>query len=341
MRQLVDVRYVLSGSVYILGDKMRVYIELDDISSYANLWTNVYEKNIDSNNIISIEEDIAIHVATAIAEPYGIILRKELANLHLIRSQDLTAYQLYLNYYQFALTLSCKDHFTARDALEKSVSIDPNFSAAWAALSIVYSAEYQFSYNVTERKQDVRELALEAANKAIKIEPENSGAYYALVFAKMTSQGVTSFIEEAEKAYRLNSNNSLLVAIHGARLAISGNWSRGIELVEEAMELNLSFPDFYYLPIVLNHYRQGQLTEALEVMQKVDLPDLFWSHLINAILHSDMGESEKALVSIKKLKEMQAETDKHIADGFNKWNLEEDLIFRFKKSLSQVGLNID
>ena len=341
LRQLVDVRYVLSGNVYILDNKIRVYVELDDISSFTNLWTDVYEKNIDTKNIVSIEEDIATHVATTIAEPYGVIIRKELANLHLIRTEDLTAYQLYLHYYQFALTLSREDHQKARAALEKSVSIDPNFSAAWAALSIIYSAEYQFSYNILERELDIRDLALEAAHKAIKIEPENSGAYYALVFAKMTNQGVKSCIEEAEKAYSMNSNNSLLIAIHGTRLAISGNWTRGLELVEEAMELNLSFPDFYYFPLVLNYYRQGRIAEAIEVMQNIELPNLFWMHLINAALYSDIGDLKQAHNSINKLEELHPEASKYVVDGFDKWNLEENLILKFKNSLHQAGFIIE
>jgi tetratricopeptide (TPR) repeat protein len=245
-----------------------------------------------------------------------------------------------LHYYQFALTLSCEDHLRARDALEQAVAIDPNFSAAWVALSLIYIAEYQFAYNMHEREKDIRELALEAANKAIKTEPENSAAYYALVFAKMASQGVESCIEEAEKAYRINSNNSLLVAMHGTRLATCGNWTRGLELVEEAMELNLSFPDFYYFPFVLNHYRQGQVAEALEIMQKINLPDYFWMHLINAALYSDIGDLEQAENCIKKLVKLQPKTDNYVLEGFSKWYLQDDLISKLKTSLHRVGFNI-
>ena len=338
LRQLVDVRYVLTGNVFISENHIRIYVELDDISNYTNLWTNLYENKIDKNNVILIENDVATHVATAIAEPYGIILRKELAKLNRVETENLSAYQLYLQFYQFSLTLSQKDHLKARDALEKSVEIDPTFSAAWAALSLIYAAEFQFSFNRLNRNKDVRDLSIEAARKAIKIDPENSRASYSLVFAKMTKEGMKNCAKDAEKAYKANSNNSLLVAIHGSRLALSGNWDRGLELIEEAMELNLSHPDSYYLPFALNYYRQGQVTKALAIAQKMDLPDFFFSHIINAALHADMEQLDEATADIKKLKVLYPDIENCILDELKKWEMQTDLILKFKESLHHAGL---
>ena len=44
--------------------------------------------------------------------------------------------------------------------------------------------------------------------------------------------------------------------------------AHGLWLTEEAMEPNLSHSDFYNFPLALNHYRQEQAEEALEVTQK-------------------------------------------------------------------------
>ena len=339
--EIIDVRYVLSGSVRIENDDIRINVELDDTSTQTIVWSHEYNKILSVNNMIAIQDEIAKHVAIAIAQPYGVIIRKELAELHRSSTKDLTAYQLFLHFYQWVITLSPSDHLKARYALEQAVKIDSNFSDAWAALALIYNTEYQLSCNLVKRDKDVRDLAFEAAQKAIKTDPDNARAHYALVFVNMVKHGTRANLEEAEKTYQLYPHHSLLIAVYGVRLAFCGEWERGLELIQEAMVLTPSHPDFYHVPIVLNHYRQNMYAEALHEARKVNLPESFIVHLIMAALYADMGENKHAKRSAKQLLNLYPKFEENACFEFEKWDMQTDLKEKLLNSLKIAGLNIN
>ncbi len=340
LREAIDVRYLLSGSVRIEDENIRINVELNDTTTHTIVWANEYKKKLSVSNMISIQDEIAIHVAITIAQPYGIIIRKELEKLHRTSKNDLTAYQLFLHFYQWCLTLSTKDHLKARDALEQAVKIDPTFSDAWAALAIIYNTEYQLSCNLVTRDQDIRDLAFETARKAIKTDPENARAHYALVFANMVKFGTRACLDEAEKTYQLYPHNPLLIAIYGTRLTLCGEWETGLELVEHAIVLNPSHPDFYHLPFVMNYYRREMYPEALQEARKIHMPDFFWANIMLAALHADMGEEKHARSAAKKLIENYPKFEQQSRFEFEKWDMHTELIEKLVNGLRKAGLQI-
>ena len=341
LRQSIDVRYILSGNVLIVGDKIRVFVELDDAFAYANIWTNTYSRDYSISNLIAIQDDIASHVAVSIAQPYGVISRRELVQLQRTSTNNLTAYQHFLHFYQWVLTLSESDHLIARESLEQAVIIDPSFSDAWSALAIIYNAEYQFSFNPLKRERDVRDLAYEAARTALKCDPDNARAHYSLVFTRMARAGTRACLDEAEKAYLLNSNNSLLIAIHGFRLALCGEWERGLELVEQAIVFNNSHPDFYYIPFVINYYRIEDYESALQEARKINMPAFFWTHLILAPIYSEMGDTKHAGFHSKELIKLYPGFEKVARYELEKWDIQSNLVEKILGGLKKTGLDID
>lgn len=338
--EMIDVRYVLSGNVLIENESFRINVELDDTTTNTIVWSQEYKKKLSINNMISIQDEIATHVATSIAQPYGVIIRKELAKLHRISTKDLTAYQLYLHFYQWALTLSPSDHLTARDALEQAVKIDPMFSDAWAALALIYNAEYQLSCNLFKRDKDVRDLAFETAQKAIKTDPDNARAHYALLFTNMVKYGTRAYLNEAEKIYQRYPFHSLLIAVYGTRLAFCGEWESGLELLQEAIVLSPSHPDFYHLPFVLDYYRREMFAEALQEARNVHMPDSFWANLIVAVLYADMGEENHAQRAAKQILALYPNFEQQVRFEFEKWDMQTELKEKLLNGLRNAGLQI-
>lgn len=182
--EVIDARYLLSGSVRIDNENLRINVELDDKISHSNVWAHTYNEKLSVKSVLEIQEEIATHVATTIAQPYGIIIRKELAHLERELTNDFSAYELYLRYFQFLNTFAPKDHLRARESLEEAVRLDPQFSDAWAALATTYAQEYQLSMNQIKRDIDVRQLAYQIARRAYKVDPNNSRSSFAISIAK-------------------------------------------------------------------------------------------------------------------------------------------------------------
>lgn len=340
LNKVIDVRYVLSGSMRIDEDNIRINVELDDRVSHSNVWTHAYNEKLSVKNMFGIQDKIAMHVATTIAQPYGVIIRKELANLERNLTNDFSAYELFLHYFQFLRTFSPKDHIQAREALEESTRIDPQFSDAWAALAIIYAQEYQLSMNQIERNLDVRELAYRTARHALKIDPNNSRSSFAISIAKWINGEIESSKEDAVQALRLNPNNSLILAQSGLFLALSGAWDKGIEMLEHAMVMNPAHPDFYYFPFALNYYRQGQFEEALREANNIHMPDYFWTYFILTAIYSALGDLKHAKRASHVLLKLYPDIEGKARFELEKWDMQPELIEKILDGLQQTGLKV-
>lgn len=338
--KIIDVRYVLSGSIRIDEDDMRINVELDDRVSHTNIWSHAYNEKLNVKSMLAIQDEIAVHVATTIAQPYGVIIRKELADLERKPANHFSAYELYLSYFQFMRTLAPNDHKIARDALEEAVKIDSQFSDAWSALAVIYASEYQFSMNQIERDVDVRELAYQTARRSLKIDPSNSRSSYAMSVTKWINGDLEGSKRDAEKALRLNPNNSLILAQFGSFIALSGGWDKGLEMLEHAMVMNPAHPDFYHYPFVFNYYRQDMLVEALQEANNTQLPNYFWTHYIKAVIYSALDNQKLATQAAHKLVKLYPEIEKKARFELEKWAMQPELVEKILNGLKKAGLNV-
>ena len=340
LKQIIDVQYVISGSVFIDNENIRITVALDDTVTNTNIWANSYTEKLNIKSLLTIQDEIVSHTATTIAQPFGVIIRKELVKLNRKTTDNLNAYENYLYYYQFILTLSPEDHLKARNALERAVEIDPLFSDAWAALAIIYAMEYQLSMNRMTREIDAKELAYQTARKALKIAPDNSRARYAVFYADMVNNNMQDCKKFAEQALKINPNNPLMLADYGLHLSLSGEWEEGLEKLRYAAVLNPAHPDFYHFPFVLDYYRRKKYREALDEAQNINMPEYFWTHVFFAVIYSALGDLANAQSAIKELKNLYPNINENMRFELEKWHIEQDLIEEMVQGLEYAGLRV-
>lgn len=340
LKKIIDARYILSGGVRIDRDNLRINVELDDRVSHSNVWAHTYNEKLSVKSMLEIQDKIAMHVATTIAQPYGVIIRKELAHLNRGQTDNFTAYELFLRYFQFMNTLSPKDHLRAREALEESVQMDPQFSDAWAALAIIYAQEYQLSMNPVKRETDVRELAYNTARKALKIDPNNSRSKFAISITKFINGEMKESKEESEDALALNPNDSLILAQSGLFLALSGKWDKGLERLEQARVMNPAHPDFYYFPFAFNFYRQDLSDDALKEMNNIHMPDYFWTYLLLTVIYTALNDKMRADKAAKELQRLYPEIESNARFELEKWGMQPEFVDKILNDLSKAGLKI-
>jgi TolB-like protein len=122
----LGVRYVLEGSVRKAGGRVRITAQLIEAATGAHLWADRFDGSLE--DVFDLQDKVAVSVAGVI-EPA--LHAAETAHSAARRTEDLTAYDLYLRAY--ALQLS-----SAPDALrllDQAIRRDPQYgpALAWAA----------------------------------------------------------------------------------------------------------------------------------------------------------------------------------------------------------------
>ncbi len=85
---------------------------------------------------------------------------------------------------------------------------------------------------------------------------------------------MVAFRVEADRALALNPLDASAKAYLGLLIAAAGEWDRGCQMVESAMQLNPNCPGYFYFARCCNGYRQGRYEEVLEGAARVNMPEL-------------------------------------------------------------------
>ena len=137
----LGVDYVVEGSVRRGGDTVRITAQLIDTATGAHLWAETYDRDLTTENLFAIQDDIAAQVVASIGGVQGAITQARLGDTRRNLPTRLDAYECVLLSSEARLLYTAEVHLQARDCLESAVEIDPTYAEAWSALSLMYGWE--------------------------------------------------------------------------------------------------------------------------------------------------------------------------------------------------------
>ena len=291
IRGKLGARYLLTGGVRISDDRVRVTSRLIDTATNAILWSDTYEDDLRSRGLFAIQTDVANKVAKAIAQPYGIITQVNTANPP---PDDLDAYGCTLRFYAYRAELSVERHANVRACLETAVARYSTYATAWAMLSIVYLDEDRFGYNPRSNSQPPLQRALQAARRAVELEPDNSRALQALMTALFFNQQLAESMRVGEEALAINPNDTELMGEYGVRLAMGGEWKQGAQVLDQALAFNPGGAGYYHGNRALAAYMLEDYDTALIEIRQANLEKFPLFHLVAAVIYAEKGMMEEA-----------------------------------------------
>ena len=301
LQRELGARYLLTGTVRRDEDRLRVHAELLDAAHGTVLWAEGYERDLSVEAIFEVQDDIATRVVAAIAQPHGVIGRPELVLARGKPPGRLSSYDCLLLFYAYAANRSPEGHRKLRAALETETAEAPGVAAPWAALSLVYTDTWRFGYNAEHGRESARELALEAARKAVRLDPRNSLGYHALFLAHFAHCDLDAFREAGNKAIELNPNHTDILADYGFHLTLVDDWAAGRVLLKAALALNPEPPDWYWFPFFLWHYERGEFDAALDMALRSQSQEFFWTHGMHALAYAAVGMRAEAEAAVARL----------------------------------------
>jgi len=338
LRDKFGVDYVLEGSVRADANSVRVSSRLLNAETRAVLWAQSYDNPVTAANLFSIEEKTAQAVATAVAQPYGIVFRAETKRDG--RSQppnDLAAYLCTLRYYGYRAAPNSERHKAERECLEQAVASFPSYATAWALLGLVYVDEVRDGFN---REPDAEKRALDAANKAVRLDPENVRALQSLAMAYSYAQMPTEAFEVAQKAVELNPNDTELLGTLGMLIGLSGRTDEGRALLERALEMNPGHSSFYRGALAMIAYMQSDYTKALDEIEKVDLTGLPIYYAVAAIIYAESGLDGKAHDMAAQFQKMAPNFVPNLWAQLTIRNIPFDEQLHIAEGLRKAGMNV-
>ncbi len=335
----LGVGYVLEGSVRKAGDMIRVTGQLIDAADGMHLFSDTYDRDLSAQNIFDVQDDISDHIVAAVGQPYGIIAR---AGARLSKGKaphHLDAYDAVLRFYEYWVHPSLELHQSVRAGLERAVELDPGYASAWAALAETYMEELVFGYN-PRPESDPLDRALDAAQRAVMLDPENSMAYHILSNTHFHRRELDEFDAAGTRAVALNPNHADMLSDFGIRLCCIGEWDRGRELADKAIALSPTHPGWFHGAAVLDHYRKGEYEAALAAAKQFRVPGLFWRFVLLAMCYGQLGRVEEGRAACDELTGIVPDFAEQAWTHLTAWNFQEDFLQAVVEGLRKAGLSI-
>jgi TolB-like protein/class 3 adenylate cyclase/tetratricopeptide (TPR) repeat protein len=289
----LGVRYVLEGSIQRQGDRFRITAQLIEAASGTHVWSDRWEHP--AADVFAVQTELSEHVSAKLAGGTGIVLAAGEEAALRKRPADLNAYDLYL-LGSAAFRRETKESIDeAVRLLEQSVEIDPGFARGWTRLSLAYMAQSDwFDDNFQVEGEQLR---LEAAQRAVRLDPQDADAHSALAFMLGMNGDFAQSEVEFETALNLNPNSADILTAYAAWASNFGKPELGVDLAERAIRLNPN------LPVAANHeYRRvyfyaGRYEDALRFHLRRPMQGT-GDYVYGAMIYAELGRLEEARATV-------------------------------------------
>jgi len=255
--------YIVKGSVASDNQEVRIGASLIEVSSGRIIWAEDYSNPLEPGSLLRLQNEIASDIATALGQPYGVIMTEVATGLPDDFSASMPSYECVLRAYSYRRSFAKALHAPTLDCLQKAVARDPKYAEAWALLGWLYMDTARFGWTSQENVESAFAKALESSEHAHLLDVNNIMALKALG----SIHHYMGNYEESERYQRQalanNPNDPDTLAQLGWRLAIRGNFDEGIPYVEKAIARTVNPPGWYYHLIAIDHYMQGRYAEML------------------------------------------------------------------------------
>jgi adenylate cyclase len=251
------VRYVLTGSLRKLGNRVRVAIQLIDTRSGRQIFAERYDN--ESEDIFRLQDEIARGIITALQIK---LTDGEQARLWASGTQSFEAWQLCFQAAELVDKHVREDTAKALTLLERAVSIDPEYATAWCKIGWVHwsNARHHWVRDIS----GACESAKTVGRRALAIDPNNAEAFSLLAMTAMQEGDFEEAARMATEGAERAAGQAFVLAILAMVLAHCGRVSMAIELNEKAMELCPIFPGWFRVNLGRAYYLAGDLDRAVE-----------------------------------------------------------------------------
>jgi adenylate cyclase len=283
-------RFSINGSVRYGPHNFNVAVQLFDQKTHRQIWGDVYECDMKTNDLIAFQRETAQIIAAHIAQEQGHISQTLSLESQNKPPAEMDTYQALLKFYKHETTFTIETFKDALDALEEAAIREPECSQVWTFLSLLYIQS--LALKSIERPTPVEE-AIQFAEKGVRLSPSNQRARVVLAMAHLINNKLEEGLVEARNALALNPNSLIFMDVIGHVLAPLGDWDLGTGLIKKAIKLNPYHKPYVYHVLCADWLRKKEYERAYLETLNFRFPAAFWDPLLQASTLGHLGRTDE------------------------------------------------
>ena len=294
------IRYLVSGSVQRVEQRLRLHVHLTEVKSGKQLWSERFDRPL--SGLFAIQEELGPKILQILPAKVSEAELRRVAQRH---TRNLEAYEYFLRG-QSALRVRQKaENEAAREMFRHAIALDATFARAYAGLARSYAADYRHQWT----GDDVAALdrALEIARTAYQMNPDIPETYWVLAYVHAQRRQHEQALQYLETAVRLYPSFADGYALMASVYMHIGRPADAVGLVRGATRLNPEAGNLYFLTLGQAYLFLGDLEQA-----RVNLdhalsrnPSQLEVHVYLAALHATAGDKAAAAWEAEEIRVLQ------------------------------------
>jgi TolB-like protein len=332
--------YVITGQTSLGFESFEVDVLLVHAATGRAVWAESFERRLQPSEIIALRNEVANHVARALAQPYGAIQNDRVRDIDGSAPEMVGSYAAVQLFYAYWRSFDREMIEAVRVGLEHAVATEPNYAEAHACLSLVYCSAFRFRHEIDSPEPAPLVRALALAARAVELAPNSSWAHHALGTAQWFNGDADSGLDELEAGRALNPNDTTILADLGQRYAMLARWAEAVPLLEESYAANPAQPGTYRVGLFLYHYAHGRFAEALAEANRINAPSVLYGHVAVAAAAAELGHGDEAAQAVAAIRSLDLDYGARAAADLESRHVAPELVARLVSSLDKAGLPV-
>ncbi len=332
--------YLVTGQTALLPDGFEIGVLLVEAASGRVVWAETFERRAPASAIIALRNELAVHVARALAPPCGAVAPDRAPEAEGRAAEPFGSYAAVLLFHADWRTFDRESIAAVHLALERTIAAEPDHAEALACLSLVHSNAFRFGHPIDPADPEPRRRALALATRATVLAPSSSWAHYALGLARWFVGDVAGALAALETGRRLNPNDVTILAELGQRYAMLARWDDAALLLDEALSKSPSQPGSFRFGLFLLHFAQGRHAEALAQARRVDAAQVLFCHVAVAAAAGELGLADEAAEAVAAIRALDPDYGARVVADLESRHVAPQLVPLIAAGLAKAGLAI-
>ncbi|MEM1411956.1 MAG: hypothetical protein AAGH19_06300, partial [Pseudomonadota bacterium] len=232
--QVLQVATVLEGGVQRAGDQLRVSLQLVDPRTESYLWAETFDRQLTTDNIFDVQNEIARAVTGALA---ATLTASDEARLSQLPTADLVALETYFQGRALLDERSEASITEAREAFQAAHERDPNFAQALAgeALAILLLRQGGSTYGSIPGAEAVA-MAAPLLERAASLAPADADVLAIQGLMAFDLGQLDSSVALLRQSLEINPANGMVYSWLLNSLAEAGDLEPRLALVREMVK---------------------------------------------------------------------------------------------------------
>jgi TolB-like protein len=281
----LNVRFVVEGSVRRLGDRIRISVQLIDVTTGQQVWGDRYDR--EAAEIFALQDEVTQKIVSTLV---GRVQMTDAERARRKHPSSLEAYECVLR----GNALPWDDPASAAEAtrlFEKAIQIDPAYGMAYGLLANMRVDAWEIQ---TGDSTTYLDEAYKLARRAVELDDSESTCHSLLAQVHLFRREFELALQHIRRAVELNPNNQWNLADMAFVLGYAGDAEQALSWSARAKEVDPYFePPWFWRQQGRSYVALGRYQEALTMFERIPLRT-YYDAAYMAACHARLGNSEGA-----------------------------------------------